>query len=74
MIDKKSNFLILFKNIDLFNTSKKNKPSIKDWNSTNDCSIKIEIFLFKSQVLLLFAIVFVDINKPNIMKKKIYLK
>ena len=72
-IDKKSRYFIFFTNIDLLNTSIKNKPSIKDWDNNNNCSIKIENFLLETQISKLFAIVFADIKNPNIIKRKRYL-
>ena len=72
-IIKKSSHLIFLGNIDFFSTSRKNKPSSKDWNNCTICSIKIGIFLFNIQALLLFAMVLDDNKIPKKMNKKIYL-
>lgn len=48
-IDKKNSHFIFLRNFDLFSTSIKKRPSSKDWNNTNDCSIKIPILLLENQ-------------------------
>ena len=65
--DRKSKYLIVLINIDFLNIWMKNKPSSNDWNNDNTCSVKIGIFLFKSQLLLLLKIVLVDIKSPRII-------